>query len=54
MEIIGAIAAVVIGILTIAGILFDGFSVWNYVQFFRGKETPLEKMTLRKRDKRKE
>ena len=50
MEIIG----IIIVILAIVAHFVEGFAAFNLIQFFRGKETPLEKMAARKRRIKKE
>lgn len=47
MEILGILAVVLI----IASHFVEGFTLVNMIQFFRGKETPLEKMTLTKQQR---
>lgn len=42
------ILAVVLGILAIIGYFFEVFSLVNYLQFFRGKTTWLEKISVKK------
>ncbi|WP_181901776.1 hypothetical protein [Thalassotalea euphylliae] len=44
MELLGVLLVV----LVVIGQFVEGFSLWTYVQFFRGKETTLEKWLVRK------
>ena len=48
MELIG----IVLVLLVILGHFVEGFAAFNLIQFFRGKETPLEKLAKRKQDKK--
>jgi uncharacterized membrane protein YuzA (DUF378 family) len=48
MELIG----IVLVLLVILGHLVEGFAAFNLIQFFRGKETPLEKLAKRNQDKK--
>ncbi|WP_448553576.1 hypothetical protein [Thalassotalea montiporae] len=44
MEVLGILFVIAVVIAQ----LIEGFSLWTYVQFFRGKETTLEKWLVRK------
>ena len=48
MELLGVLLVV----LVVIGQFVEGFSLWTYVQFFRGKETTLEKWLVKGKHKR--
>jgi hypothetical protein len=48
MELIG----IILILLVILGHFVEGFAAFNLIQFFRGKETPLEKLTKRSQNKK--
>ncbi len=48
MELIG----IILILLVILGHFVEGFVAFNLIQFFRGKETPLEKLTKRSQNKK--
>lgn len=48
MELIG----IILVLLLILGHFFEGFAAFNLIQFFRGKETPLEKLAKRNQNQK--
>ncbi|WP_448549087.1 hypothetical protein [Thalassotalea fusca] len=48
MEVVGVILVIIV----ILGHFVEGFAAFNLIQFFRGKETPLEKLAKRNRNKK--